>query len=495
PDDIHNAFDGITYGKGAAVLTMTEAWLGEDVFRRGVQRYLRTHASGNATAQDFLSALSAEAGQDVAGVLGTFLDQGGAPLVSASVDCSAKVPVVKLSQRRYLPVGSAGEARQAWKVPLCVRYGAGRHTGRACTVLEGESAELPLPEAKACPTWLLPNADGAGYLRASVDGQMLGRLLSTARRHLSRAERVALLGDVKALVRAGTLPAADALGLLPSLAGEKDRQVLQASLELADILRPRLLSEASLPHRARFLRDTYGARARALGFSPRPDEDEDTRLLRPVLLRLAGQEGGDPKLVAQARKLSEKWLEDRAALAPELVETTLGIAAAHGDAALHAKLLAALKTEQVRKVRRQLVDALGSFREPALVRAHLDMLLAPETDLREMGWLLHRAAWAVPTREVAYAFLREHYDALAARLPEERVASLVWVGGSFCDPVQRQELAAFFSERTSRAPGGPRALAQMLEAVDLCIALKATQGSSLESFLVSPRRLPGPRGR
>ena len=33
------AFDGITYEKGAAVLRMIESWLGPDTFRRGVQRH------------------------------------------------------------------------------------------------------------------------------------------------------------------------------------------------------------------------------------------------------------------------------------------------------------------------------------------------------------------------------------------------------------------------------------------------------------------------
>src|SRR5690606_5135770 len=34
--DIHNAFDGITYNKGNAVLAMFERWLTPEVFRRGV---------------------------------------------------------------------------------------------------------------------------------------------------------------------------------------------------------------------------------------------------------------------------------------------------------------------------------------------------------------------------------------------------------------------------------------------------------------------------
>ncbi|MFL5353519.1 M1 family metallopeptidase [Archangium sp.] len=494
-DDVLNAFDGITYGKGSTVLAMTESWLGRDVFQRGVQRHLRAHAFGNATAKDFLDALSAEAGQDVSGVLGSFLDQGGAPLVSARLDCSGKVPTVKLSQSRFLPVGSAADAKQTWKVPLCVRYGSGNVSGRACTVLQGETAELPLPEAKGCPTWLLPNADGAGYYRTSLDAQMLGRLLSTESHHLSRAERVALLGDVQALVSAGTMAASDALGLLPGLAGEKDRQVFQASLELVGLLRPTVLSDARRADRERFLRDTYGARARALGFTPRANEDEDTRLLRPTLLRIAGEQGGDPKLVAEALKLTEKWVGDSKAIAPELVGTTLGIAASHGDAALYGKLMAALRSEKERKKREQLTDALGGFNDPALVRENLKLVLDPGTDVREVGWLLFRAGFDVRTRDVAFAFVKENYDALAARLPEEGVEGLALSAVSYCDPVHRQEAAAFFTERMARAPGGPRTLAQVLESVDLCIAFKAAQGTSLESFLASPKKLPAPSGR
>ncbi|MGZ3457057.1 MAG: M1 family metallopeptidase [Archangium sp.] len=494
-DDILNAFDGITYGKGSSVLAMTESWLGRDVFQRGVRRYLGAHAHGNATAKDFLEAMSAESGKDVAGVLGSFLDQGGAPLVTARLDCAGKVPVVKLSQRRFLPLGSAGEAKQTWKVPLCVRYGSGTQSGRACTVLEGETAELPLPEARACPTWLLPNAEGAGYFRASLDAQMLGRLLSTESHHLSRAERVTLLGDVEALVRAGAMPAADALGLLPGLAGEKDRQVFEASLELLDTLRPALLSDARRADRERFLRDTYGARARALGFTPRPQEDEDTRLLRPVLLHIAGQQGGDPKLVAEAKQLTGKWLTDHKALAPELVDTTLAIASAHGDAALHAKLLAAMKAEKERKPREQLLRALGGFTDPALVQQHFQLLLDSGLDLRETAVLLFGASRDVRTQDVAYAFVKEHYDALAARLPEEIVGGLAWSGASYCDPVHRQDVAAFFTERSARAPGGKRMLAQVLEGMDLCIAFKAAQGPGIESFLASPRRPKGPAGR
>ena len=55
---INSTFDAITYLKGGGVLAMFESYLGEDVFRRGIQQHLRAHQHGNADAQDFFRALA-----------------------------------------------------------------------------------------------------------------------------------------------------------------------------------------------------------------------------------------------------------------------------------------------------------------------------------------------------------------------------------------------------------------------------------------------------
>ncbi|HEX8701834.1 MAG TPA: M1 family metallopeptidase [Myxococcaceae bacterium] len=481
--DIRTAFDGITYTKGAAVLMMTEEWLGREVFQRGIQRYLRAHAGGTATAKEFMGALSEAAGHDVGGVLGTFLDQGGAPIISATLDCSGPAPKAVLSQRRYLPIGSKGDTARTWRVPLCVRYGAGASTGRTCTVLETERAELALPEAKSCPEWLFPNAEGAGYFRAEVSGEALRKLLKVADTRLTRSERVALLGDARALAMAGALPAGDVLSLAARFAEDKDRQVFTASLELLEVVDRRMLTGKQLADYSRFLRETYGPRARRLGFTPRATEDEDTRLLRPKLLELAGRWGGDPRLVAEARKLTDKWLKDRSAVAPDLVPSVLSISATQAGAEFTPRFQAALKGEKERKVRQQLLGALGSVTDPLVVRQLLPLVLDPSADAREVMKMMYGPAQEPETREVVYAFVKENYDALAARMPEEFVGHMARVGGAYCDAERRKDVADFFTERNARTASGPRILAQVLEQVDLCVAMKEAQGSSIDAFL------------
>ncbi|HEX8536293.1 MAG TPA: ERAP1-like C-terminal domain-containing protein, partial [Cystobacter sp.] len=172
----------------------------------------------------------------------------------------------------------------------------------------------------------------------------------------------------------------------------------------------------------------------------------------------------------------------------ELVEPTLATAATWGDAALHARMMTALRAESERKRREELLGALGEFHQADLVQQNLGLLLEPAMDPREVGGLLFGAATDVRSRDMAYGFVTKNYDALAARLPDEQVAYLAMVASSYCDPVHRQEAAAFFTERMARAAGGPRALASVLESMDLCIAFKAAQGPSIESFLAPPRR-------
>jgi len=56
-DDAANAFDDITYTKGGAVIRMFETWVGPEVFRAGVKRYLAQYSHGVATADQFLAAV------------------------------------------------------------------------------------------------------------------------------------------------------------------------------------------------------------------------------------------------------------------------------------------------------------------------------------------------------------------------------------------------------------------------------------------------------
>ncbi|MGO8969693.1 MAG: M1 family aminopeptidase [Myxococcaceae bacterium] len=498
-DDIANAFDEITYQKGAAVIRMFETYLGDEKFRAGVKHYLRTHAYGTATAEDFLAAISQATGDDIAPAFETFLDQSGVPELSVQLSCpKGATPELQLSQERLLPVGTTAAGERSWQLPVCARWSSVGKEHRACTLMTSASATLALPGGP-CPSWVLPNAEYAGYYRLNLKGNLLQTLVTRGRPALTTSETVGLLGDVSALVAAGRFPAGDGMELSTHFANAPSRRVVEEAIRLASVRRD-FLDEAAAKAYPRWVRRHFGARARALGMRPHRGEGEDTQLLRPFLVRFVAEQGEDPELIQAARTATQHWLEDPTSVNPEMVSTVLSIAGTFGDAALHDKLLERLKTSSDRATRAHLVAALGAFRNPALVRANLALLQAAPVDARELtgilpstlNWplghvtigLLASTLYWPSSRELAFQAVSEHFELFASRLPERSAGNLFYVGSAFCDAEHRAAVEAAFTPRARTALGGKRELAQTLETVDLCIANRAVQVPTINAYLL-----------
>ena len=485
-NDIANAFDGITYQKGAAVIEMFERWLGEKPFQKGVRSYLREHAGGNAVTPDFLASISQAAGRDVAPAFSSFLDQAGVPLVSVDLRCDKDKPHLVLSQSRSLPIGSLGSVKQIWSIPICVRYSARGSERHECFVLNDPSSEMSLSKASGCPSWLLANDGEGGYYRVLYQGDLLDRVMSGQGGHLSIAERVGLLGDVSALIDTGGLPPAKALALVEPFSQDSDWRVVSQAVSATGILRSPAVPEELRPNAARFLRKMFGERARQLGWTPQPGQVDDTRALRQQLVALVARDGEDPELIADAQKLALRWIDDRKSVDPQMAGPVMYVAASHGDQALFDRIHAAALATQDRREREILLYALASFRDPALVKQRLALLLTNEFDLREsFSALLFPAPRTAP--RLPFEFVRDNLDALLKKLPREVgsdfAADLPKVGEDFCDAADRADLEAFFKPRVDGYAGGPRTLAQTLEGIDLCIARKKALEPSLTEFL------------
>lgn len=482
--DIESAFDSITYEKGAAVIAMFERWIGSDTFRVGVRAYLAAHAHGNATTAEFLAAITAKAGTDVSAPFSSFLDQVGTPLVTAELQCTGSASKLLLSQQRFVPVGGKAAADQTWNTPICVRYPTSKGEQRACTLLVAAEGELALPGA-ACPAWVLANDGQLGYYRVLYRKDMFAKLL--AAKPLQVAERVGLVGDLAALVDSGHIPVADALERVPALAKSSNRYITEAMTALLGFVAGETVPRELRPKRARFVRNLLGTRARAIGWVPKKNETDDQRLLRPLLLSWVANIGEDPEFIASARKLADKWLADHDAVDPDLVALVLRVAARNGDRALFERFRTAAKAQQDHTDRGLLLTAMSQFRDPEIVKIALPIVLTDEFEARDSVTLVWGALDDEDTRELAYQFVKTHLDALLARLPRGWGAFFIGMGASFCDEAHRDDAAAFFKDRAPTYRGGPRALAQMIEEADLCIAGRAARQPSIVEFLRKQR--------
>lgn len=485
-DDIDNVFDAITYNKGAAVIQMNENLVGAEAFQKGVRRYLNEHAHGNGTATDFIAAITQESHTDVSNTFGSFLDQPGAPVVAVNLSCpKGAAPKLTFAQRRYLPLGSTGESKQTWALPVCVRYSVGGKQTRLCTLLSQPEEEKVLEGVQRCPEWVMPNDGMFGYYRSQLGGESdTVKLLKAAGKKLSTGERLGLVSDLDAAVKAGQAKLEQALAVLPLIKDESNHRLVKASMGLVSMLNARkLVSDAQLPNYQAFVRHTFGPLAAKTGFTVAAKDTEDTRLLRPALLSLVGKDGNDATLQAKALSLAKTWVRERKGVDPELLDSVMAVAARTNDPELHAQLQHALRAEKEKAQRNYLLEALGAFSQPTLVKAHLPLALDPSVEGQEALGIIWSATDEPRTQDVGFDFLKENWDPLLKRLPADWGANLVHMASGFCDAQHRDATSAFFESRASKLRGGARPYANVMERIDLCIKYKARYQPEADAFL------------
>jgi alanyl aminopeptidase len=305
---------------------------------------------------------------------------------------------------------------------------------------------------------------------------------------LTVTEQAGVLGDVRELVPAGDVSPAAALALAPRFANHQERQLVTPAEELAKLVTTRAVPDDLRPKANEFIRQTFGERARQLGWSQPDGENEDRQILREELVPFVAQAGEDPTLIAQAQAMAKTWIDKRSGIAPSMLSAVLAVAAEHGDSAFFDRLLLAVRQEPSSRQRSILYRAMGRFRDPDIAMRGLDLLLRPGFDMREAFYPLLFGPLAYPeTRDLPFQFVRRNLDALLARLPREVggdfAASLPEIGRAYCDASHRDQVKAFFGERVKHYSGGERNLAQTLESIDQCIAQSQRLGPEYRSFL------------
>jgi alanyl aminopeptidase len=492
-DDIFTAFDRITYDKGASIINMFESYLGADTFQRGVRDHLAARAWGNATSTDFTAAISRAAGKDVGPAFATFLEQAGTPEITATTTCEGGKATVSLAQKRYLPPGSATPpATKPWIVPVCVAYESAGKRAQACTLLDHEAGTIAL-DTKRCPRWMMPNVNGRGYYRSAYSSAQITALRDEAWPQLSWTERRAMFRDVRDAAATGKLPLQLALSLVPKLLTGNDRFTVGPAIALPSSLGRIVPAELQAKYEG-WLRQTFGPGARKAGLVPRGSDTLDVEVTRNQLVLAVAWGGREPRLIAEAVKLAEKWRD-----LPQSVRGEVLQIAVDANPALFERTLQEVLTETDRSKRQEMFRALASVRDPKRQTTALGLMLEAKLDAREtLGMLFGggggggRGGGGVESNlAVSQAFFREHQAAIMKTMPRDGTAGpFARLSGLFtqtCDPDQRDAVTAYVKKTFAILPGGARIVAQNLEQMDQCIARRKQLEPEIRAWLTGAK--------
>ena len=478
PAEIQELFDGIAYGKAAAVLRMLESYLGEETFRAGVNAYLKQHQYGNATAEDFWDAQAKTSSRPVDQIMPTWVKQAGVPIIDVKSQCSGNSTNVTLAQQRYYFDKTKFEnpGDQLWQIPLCLK---GSANGAAkCELLTRKEDTFTLP---GCSTWVLGNAGSAGYYRVGYQPEAVGSLAGAAESKLTPGERIGLQNDIWASVRVGREPVGDYLAFARGLAADRNRAVLADVLGHLNFIGHYLVTDTDRENYRTWLRDFLTPVMKDVGWEPKPGDSDEQRALRTSVFGALGYDARDPEALAEARKLADKAIADPASVDHELAGAAFPLAALNGGAEFYDKVMTAMKDTKSPELYYTYFFTLPRFTDPKLLGRTLDFSISPEVRSQDALGLVTRVLSNPAGQQLAWDFIRQHWGELEKAGGPFASAQVVGATATFCDSGLRDQVTEFFTAHKVEA--AERTYKQSIERINNCVSLKEQQESQLASWL------------
>ncbi|XP_026782961.3 alanyl (membrane) aminopeptidase-like b [Pangasianodon hypophthalmus] len=195
PFDILGLFDSITYSKGAAVLRMLSAYMGEEKFFEGLKSYLRNFEYKTADTADLWKCMNEATHEEIESIMTAWVEQEGYPVLNINTTTG------EIAQEQFL-LKRAGDTGLEWQVPIIyVKSGSD---------LKKDVLKEKGPVRKPIYTvnddgWLLVNINCSGYYRVNYDEQNWNRLikqLESAYDAIPLINRGQLIDDAFNLARA-----------------------------------------------------------------------------------------------------------------------------------------------------------------------------------------------------------------------------------------------------------------------------------------------------
>lgn len=397
PAEISSLFDGaIVYAKGGRLLKMLREYLGDEVFRQGLEVYFKNHAYQNTTRDDLWRALESVSEVSVTSLMNSWLEQSGMPILEVKQHGRQ----LELSQKRLL-LDTPSESKQLWEIPLLAEVPL------SMKVLKNRKESIELPEA----TPVLFNQAGSGHFVVDYntdEGRAhLREQVST--QGISTSGRISALNDLLLLARSGDESLVTALELTGNCANEPRDSVwaLMASV----IGHARTLTESDETAEGA-LKEFAGQLAekwyKKLGWQFEENEDTNTTQLRSTILGMMLSSEREDVIQAALKEYKSSSPED---LPAEIRSLLMSAAVKFGDESVIEQLIRLLKKTQSADLQGDICAALCSTKDVGVAKTLTGYLknkevVRPQDLIRWYAYLLRNKH----TREVMWQWTTENWS-------------------------------------------------------------------------------------
>lgn len=482
PAEIDALFDGaIVYAKGARMLVMVRALIGDDALRSGLKAYFEKHQYGNAAGADLWSALAEASGLAIGAIMHSWLEQPGYPVVTAAVVDGQ----LTLSQKQFF-VGAGADSGCLWQIPLNSNYAAAPKILADKKIQLGDYAALR--QAAGVPFSL--NIGNSSHFIVNYDHTLLTDILANAD-SLPAITQLQLLQDLRLLAEGRQISFATLIPLLlrfaDSTSAVVNKALYRAATNLERFVTPDSAEEAEL--RAFFDRLSRKQVAR-LGLIPRESESNDDQFTRQ-LVTPAALYAKNKDVIKEAHELfcaqQENLTELPASIRPYILSSEMQN---FGTAALFEQFLDAYRTTSDASFKENLRTAITKTEDATLIAQLIAKFKDADTikpqDLR--GWFYSVLA-NEKGQQAAWDWLRSDWQWLEETVggDMEFTSYITVIGTVFRTPQRLAEFKAFF-EPKQKIPGLTREIVMDTTVIEGRVALIEAEKAAVHAAIAQMLR-------
>jgi puromycin-sensitive aminopeptidase len=480
PSEISEIFDEVSYSKGASVIRMLAAFIGQKHFRNGLQYYLKKHSYKNASTIDLWQAFEKSSGKPVRKIMQNWTAKPGYPLVKVNkVEQKRNQVKIKITQGRFF--SSAGKKLQdktIWQLPFSVITNKSKRPVHNLISVKSDRYSF---EKSA---WLKFNAGETGLFRTKYDKEFLEDLSKpVARKQLSAIDRLGIIRDLFALAAAGEASTKDALQFARNYKEETDYTVWLEITSGIDTLDSLLFDEPYYQEYREYARDLFSVVSANLGWKQRKGESHTSVLLRSLALGHQGYYGNE-QIISEAQHRFTKPEQ----LHPDLRGIVYNLVAENGAEKEQAKLIQLYAKETLHEERNRLGRALGKFHQPKLLEKSLEFFLTSKVRSQDIPLLFMSAYGNNSGRRQTWDFVQERWPELLKRYGEggHLLSRFIKPLATFSGERDAKEIKHFF--KTHAHSGADRTVAQVLEQIEANAQWLKRDRANIEKFLKSSKK-------
>ncbi|XP_068711711.1 glutamyl aminopeptidase-like isoform X2 [Montipora foliosa] len=455
PEDISQIFDSITYEKGACILRMLEDFLGKEVFRKGLSRYLKKFEYSNAKTENLWQALEEESciqGRclKVKHMMNTWTLQMGYPVIDVRHFSGDQYLV---SQERFLNYMDANATskfvspfKYEWFVPFTYITSSATHLVISKEI--NTTSEIILWDGSG---WIKGNAGQKGLYRVNYDDknwEAFASALSIDHKVMNVSDRAGVIDDAFELARSGRLNYTKALELTSYLQRETEYVPWVAAVKNFKFIKSLLTPERpAFKHLQRYLLYLTKSIYERLGFTDRGSHLET--MLRPVILETVCA-AGEKSCLLNASKSFHKWMKDP--LHNQIPANFRSLVYYYGIAggsreewefAFNQLLRTSIASEKA-----NLLHGLAASTEPWIISRYLHLSLdSTKIKTSDTPTVIFEVATASDTgRQIAWDFIIQHWGTLETRYGDGLYVLrgiLEAITGGFTNEFQLKQLMNF----------------------------------------------------